>query len=153
MPEARAAAATGAGGGPTVVFPSVNMTMTRAFEEAGSKSWAAVEKASAWLVSPPASRLSTADFKLATEVIRWVLVVAESAKLTIPMRLPEPIFPSWLLSVASSIISIKVFAPAFILARGDPVILPERSSTKTISVGFEAMSGAAESARVTFKVP
>ena len=30
-------------------------------------------------------------------------------------------------------------------------MLPERSSTRTMSVGLEAMSGAAESARVTFQ--
>lgn len=37
-PSARAAAATGLGSGPAVVFPSVNMTMTLAFVEFGSNS-------------------------------------------------------------------------------------------------------------------
>ena len=32
-------------------------------------------------------------------------------------------------------------------------MLPERSRTKTISVGLEEISGAAESASVTFSVP
>ena len=41
MPAARAAAATGAGGIPEVVLPSVNMTMTFAFEDIGSNSPAA----------------------------------------------------------------------------------------------------------------
>ena len=47
----------------------------------------------------------------------------------------------------------KGFAPAFIFARGLTVMLPERSNTKTISVGFEVISGEAERARVTFSVP
>ena len=153
IPAARAAAATGLGGGPAVVFPSVNMTMTLAFVEAGSNSWIAFSKASAWFVDPPAERLSTAVFKSATEVISCVSAVAVFAKLTIPIRLPDPICPSWALSVASSIISINVFAPAFILARGDPAMLPERSSTRAMSVGFEEISGAAERARVTFSIP
>ena len=49
-------------------------------------------------------------------------------------------------------ISIKVFAPAFILARGGPAILPERSSTRAISTGFDIISGAAVRASVTFSV-
>lgn len=49
--------------------------------------------------------------------------------------------------------SMKVFAPVFILASGVPVILPERSRTSAISVGLEMMSGAAVRASVTFKDP
>ena len=152
-PEALAAAATGAGGGPAVVFPSVNMTMTFALEEAGSKSWTASAKASAWLVEPPAVSPSTADFRSSTEVIICVSAAAVLAKLTMAIRLPEPIFPSWELSVASSIMSIKVFAPIFMFSRGTPAILPERSRTRAISVGLDAMSGAAARARVTVRVP
>ena len=136
-----------------MVFPSVNIMITLALEEAGSKSWIALEKASAWLVAPPAISPSTAFFKSSVEVISPVSATATLAKLTIPMWLPEPIFPSWELSVDSSIISIKVFAPSFILARGLPVMLPERSSTRTMSVGLEEISGAAESPRVTFTIP
>ena len=55
IPAALAAAATGAGGAPAVVFPSVNMTITFAFVEAGSNSSIALVKASAWLVEPPAA--------------------------------------------------------------------------------------------------
>ena len=47
MPCARAAAATGEGGMPEVVFPSVNMTITRALEESGSNNWVAFSKAAA----------------------------------------------------------------------------------------------------------
>ena len=72
MPGARAAAAPGAGGSPAVVFPSVNMTMTLALPELGSKSAVAYSKASAWLVLPPAVSPSTASFKVSTEVIIWV---------------------------------------------------------------------------------
>ena len=149
IPWALAASATGAGGGPAVVFPSVNMTMTLALLEAGSNRPAAVEKASAWLVFPPAVRASTASFRSATEVMSWVSAVADPAKLTMPMRLPEPICPSAAPSVASSMMSMKVSAPAFMLARGRPVMLPDRSRTRTMSVGLDMMSGAAVRARVT----
>ena len=70
-----------------------------------------------------------------------------------PIRLPEPIWPSWVLSVASSMMSIKVFAPSFMLASGTPSMLPERSSTNTMSVGLETISGAAVNASVTRKEP
>ena len=83
-----------------VVLPSVNMTMTLAFAEAGLKSCVALVKASAWLVEPPAVRELTAAFKSATEVMSCVLSVAVSEKLTIPMELPFPIVPSWEPSVA-----------------------------------------------------
>lgn len=153
MPEALAASAMGAAGGPAVVFPSVNITMTLALDEAGSNSPTALVKASAWLVGPPAVRASTAASRSATEVISWVSAVAVPAKLTMPMRLPEPMIPSAVPSVASSMISMKVFAPTFRSARGWPAMLPERSSTSTMSVGLVEMSGAADRARVTFKVP
>ena len=39
------------------------------------------------------------------------------------------------------------------IQRGVPVMLPERSSTRTMSVGFDMMSGAAVSARVTRSEP
>ena len=94
IPAALASAATGAGGAPAVVLPSVNITMTLALEEAGSKSWIALEKASAWLVAPPAARPSTTFFKVSVEVMSPVSAVAILAKLTIPIWLPEPIFPS-----------------------------------------------------------
>ena len=42
--------------------------------------------------------------------------------------------------------SMNVFAPAFMLASGTPLILPEQSSTRAMSVGLETMSGAAVSA-------
>ena len=61
--------AIGAGGIPAVVFPSVNMTITLALEEDGSNKDIAVEKASAWLVAPPAESELTADFKSETDVI------------------------------------------------------------------------------------
>ncbi len=62
-----------------------------------------------------------------------------------PMRLPEPICPSGAPPVASLMISINVFAPSFKLASAEPLMLPERSSTSTISVGLETISGAAVS--------
>lgn len=114
MPAARAAAATGAGGAPTVVAPSVKSTMTFPLAEEGSKSAMALEKASAWLVPPPAVRPSTADFRVAVSVMRGTLAVAVLAKLTTAMRLPEPIWPSTVLSVDWSMMSIKVLAPSFI---------------------------------------
>ena len=105
------------------------------------------------MVEPPALRLSTAVFSVSTEVISWVFWVAVSAKLTMPIRLPEPIWPSCELSVASSMMSINFFAPFFMLVSGLPDILPERSSTSTMSVGVLLMSGEADSASVTFKEP
>lgn len=39
------------------------------------------------------------------------------------------------------------------LASGLPVMLPERSNTRTMSVGLEEISGAAANAKVTFNVP
>ena len=95
----------------------------------------ALVKASAWLVEPPAVRPSTALLRVATEVISRVFCTASSAKLTIPIRLPMPMLPSWVPSVASSMISINVLAPAFMLASGAPDMLPERSSTSAMSVG------------------
>ena len=47
MPCARAAAATGAGGAPVVVLPSVNITITLALPDMGSNSCMAFSKASA----------------------------------------------------------------------------------------------------------
>ena len=72
QPAARAAAATGLGSGPAVVFPSVNMTMTLAFVEFGSNSAFSFAKASAGFVKPPAARLSTAAFSSSTEGMSWV---------------------------------------------------------------------------------
>lgn len=60
----------------------MNMTMTLSLLELGSKRAMALEKASAWLVLPPAERESTAFFKVDTEVISWVFCWAVSAKLT-----------------------------------------------------------------------
>ena len=117
IPEALAASAIGVGGTPTVVFPSVNITITLAFDDVGSNSCTALVKASAWLVSPPAEMPSTAALSVATEVISCASTLALLAKLTMPMRLPEPIFPSCELSVDSSIISMNVFAPALQAAR------------------------------------
>ena len=124
-----------------------------AFADRGSKSDTAVVKASAWLVEPPAVRPATASFRSATEVMSCVSAVAVLAKLTIPIRLPEPMVPSPAPSVASSMISINVSAPAFMFSRGLPAMLPDRSSTRTISAGLAEISGAAERARVTFSVP
>ena len=118
-----------------MVLPSVNRTITLAFADWGSKSCIAAEKAAAWLVEPEASSASAASLRAATEVISCVSAVAASAKLTIPILLPEPICPSIVPSVASSMMSMKVLAPAFMLASGAPLILPERSSTSTMSVG------------------
>ena len=123
-----------------------------AFADRGSKSDTAVVKASAWLVEPPAVRPATASFRSATEVMSCVSAVAVLAKLTIPIRLPEPMVPS-APSVASSMISINVSAPAFMFSRGLPAMLPDRSSTRTISAGLAEISGAAERARLTFSVP
>lgn len=53
VPQARAAAAMGAGGSPVVVSPSVNITITRLFVEPVSRAVASVN-ASPWLVRPPA---------------------------------------------------------------------------------------------------
>ena len=71
---------TGAGGAPAVVFPSVNMTMTLSLLELGSKRAMALEKASAWLVLPPAERESTAFFKVDTEVISWGVLLGRVGK-------------------------------------------------------------------------
>ena len=46
-------------------------------------------------------------------------------------------------------ISMKAFAPSFRLASAEPAMLPERSSTSTISVGLAMISGAAVSDSVT----
>ena len=138
---------------PAVLCPSVNMTMTLAFDDIGSNSPAAVAKASAWLVDPPAVSAFTAAFRSATEVISCVSAVALSAKLTMAIRLPDPIVPSCVLSVASSMMSIKVSAPDFIFASGLPAMLPERSSTRTISTGLLVISGAAASERIIWKRP
>ena len=135
IPCARAAAATGAGGSLAVVLPSVNITITLALPEGGLNSSVALANASAWLVLPPADRASTASFRVSTEVMSAASTEAVSAKLTIPIRLPEPIYPSCTPSVASSMMSIKVLAPSFMLASGAPAMLPERSSTSTMSVG------------------
>ena len=55
--------------------------------------------------------------------------------------------------MASEMMSINVLAPVFILASGVPVILPERSSTRVMSVGLVIISGAAVRASVTFSEP
>ena len=88
----------------------------------------------------------------ATEVISGALTVAVSAKLTMPMRLPEPM-ESGAPPVDSAKISTKALAPSFKFARGLPAILPERSRIRTISVGLEMISGAADRPRVTWRVP
>ena len=119
-----------------VVLPSVKSTMIFWALEPGSNSSPALVKASAWLVEPAAVRLSTAAFRAATEVISWVSFVAVLAKLTTAIRLPPPICPSWLPPVDSARISIKVLAPAFMLARGAPAILLDRSRTRTTSAGW-----------------
>ena len=129
------------------------MTMTLSLLELGSKRAMALEKASAWLVLPPAERESTAFFKVDTEVISWVFCWAVSAKLTMPMWLPEPISPEDWPPVDWEMMSMKVFAPVFMLVSGVPVILPERSSTSAMSVGVEIISGAAVRASVTFREP
>ena len=134
-------------------MPSVNMTMTFALLELGSKSEMALEKASAWLVLPAAARASTAFFRVSTEVMSCVLSIAVSAKLTMPIWLPKPIWPLAVPPVDSAMMSMKVLAPVFILASGVPVMLPERSSTRTMSVGFAIISGAAVSASVTRREP
>ena len=76
IPDALAAAATGDGGMPDVVFPSVNITITLAFVEDGSKDCIALEKASAWLVVPEAVKLSMAALSEATEVVSGEFTVA-----------------------------------------------------------------------------
>lgn len=55
-------------------------------------------------------------------------------------RDPEPICPSCVPSVASSIISINGLAPFFRFARAQPAMLPERSKISTISVGLDTIS-------------
>ena len=152
MPWALASSATGAGGRPAVVLPSVNMTMTLALEEDGSNRSMALVKASAWLVLPPALSESTAFFRVSTEVMSWVLAVAVLAKLTTPMWLPEPIW-SGKPPVAWAMISMKLLAPSFRFSRGSPSMLPERSKVSTISVGLATISGAAVMASVTRTVP
>ena len=104
------------------------------------------------MVLPPAFRASTPFFSVSTEVMSWVLAMAVSAKLTTAIRLPEPI-SSGAPPVASAMMSIKVLDPSFMLLRGTPAMLPERSSSSTMSVGFEMISGAAVSARVTRRDP
>ena len=120
-----------------VVLPSVNMTMTLAFPELVSKRARAWLKASAWLVFPPAVSPSTAVFRSSTDVIIWVFCTAVLAKLTMPMRLPEPISPSGCPPVDCEMMSMKVLAPVFMLASGVPAILPERSRIRAMSVGLE----------------
>lgn len=94
IPWALAAAATGAGGKPAVVLPSVNRTITLALFEDGSNIWVALVNASPWLVLPPADKPSTAAFRASTDVISCVSAVAELEKLTMAILLPEPISPS-----------------------------------------------------------
>ena len=140
----------GAGGGPAVVLPSVNSTITFTGLVPVSNSWVAVAKASPWLVLPPAVRASTAPFSWLTEAVKGASTTADEEKLTTPMRVPEPKSPLPLpSSVACCMMSIKVSDPSFMAASGTPDMLPERSSTNTISVGFSMMSGAAVSASVT----
>ena len=142
-PAALAAAAMGLGSGPAVVSPSVNITITGALVEGPANSSDALVNASAWFVFPPAVRASTAAFKSATDVISCVSAVAVSAKLTTAMRLPEPICPSCVPSVASSMMSINALAPFFRFANALPAMLPERSRISTMSVGFDTISGSA----------
>ena len=105
------------------------------------------------MVLPSATRASTAFLSASTEVMSCVLSIAVSAKLTMPIRLPEPICPLAVPPVDSAMMSIKVLAPVFMLESGVPVMLPERSSTRTISVGLVIISGAAVSASVTRSDP
>ena len=112
-----------------MVLPSVNRTITLAFADWGSKSCIAAEKAAAWLVEPEASSASAASLRAATEVISCVSAVAAWLKLTMPIRLPEP------------------------MASGAPPRLSDRSRVRTMSVGLLTISGEAESARVTCSVP
>ena len=112
-----------------MVLPSVNRTITLAFADWGSKSCIAAEKAAAWLVEPEASSASAASLRAATEVTSCVSAVAAWLKLTMPIRLPEP------------------------MASGAPPRLSDRSRVRTMSVGLLTISGEAESARVTCSVP
>ena len=153
MPLSLAAWARGAGGRPVVVLPSVKRTMTLALPLAVSSRSVAFWKASPWLVLPLETKESTAAFRASTEVLRGASTWALLAKLTTPMRLPEPIWPSAAPPVASARMSMKVFAPSFMLARGVPAMLPERSRTRAMSVGLAMMLGAAVSARVTCRDP
>ena len=153
VPAARAAAAIGPGAGPEVVTPSVNMTMTRALDEVFSKSPCALAKASPWFVPPPAVRPFIALLRSATEVSSGDTTVAVASKLTMPMRLPEPISPEPEPPVDSEMMSINVFAPSFMSASGAPLMLPEQSSASTMSVGLVTISGAAVRARVILNEP
>ena len=95
---------------PAVVRPSVNITITFALPFACElRRAAAFSKASAWFCGPPAVSALTAFFKSTADVIRPVFCTAESAKLTIPIRLPFSI--SFVPPVAFTIMSIKAFAP------------------------------------------
>lgn len=61
IPWARAAAATGAGGAPAVVLPSVNITMTFALLEAGSNSCVGFGKrVRRWVASAGGQRVHSA---------------------------------------------------------------------------------------------
>lgn len=135
-----------------MVLPSVNRTITLAFVDWGSKSCIAAEKAAAWLVEPEASSASTASLSAATEGISCVSAVAVWLKLTMPIRLPEPM-ASGAPPVDSDRMSIKVLAPALTLSIGAPSRLSDRSRVRTMSVGLLTISGEAESARVTCSVP
>ena len=77
-----------------VVTPSVNITITLALVDDGSKRASALVNASAWLVLPPEVKASTAELSVATEVISLASAVAVFAKLTMPIWLPPPILPS-----------------------------------------------------------
>ena len=97
--------------------------------------------------------LSKAKLSWLTDVVSGDSSVAVDEKPTIPIALPEPIVPSFVPSVDSSMMSMNALAPAFRLSKGTPAILPDLSSISTMSVGELTMSGDALSASITLKLP
>ena len=93
-----------------------------------------------------------AGVALAAELIDSGKALAVLEKLTMPMRLPPPIWPSSLPSVDSSMIRMNFFAPLFRLAIGLPAMLWERSRISTMSTGLPAILGSAVRERVTLNV-
>ncbi len=124
-----------------VVLPSVNRTMIFCALEAGSNSSPALVNASAWLVEPAAVRLLTAAFKAATDVISWVSCVAVLAKLTTAIRLPPPIWPSWLATGGLCKDVNEGIRTGLHAGQRNASHALDRSSTRTISAGFSIMSG------------
>ena len=151
-PDALAAAATGAAGGPTVVFPSVNITITFAFADVGSNNW--VLGKSVRMVGGAARRQA---------VYRTFECVYGGDQLCVSRGCigkadnPDPAAGTDIAVrrvVGRFINDInKGFCPSFHVGKWLPAILPERSSTRTTSAGLEEMSGAADRARVTFSEP